>query len=73
MAGDCADESYRELAMKKKITASEWNSQMRQQAERLVVQGKMPSLDEVLAAVAEVRKKYQDKILKARHEHERVQ
>jgi hypothetical protein len=39
-----------------------------QQAAELIAAGKMPSLDTVLQAVAETRKKFVPKILKAREE-----
>ena len=41
-------------------------SDLERQAQELHASGKMPSLDEVLAAVAESREKYADKILEAR-------
>ncbi len=41
-------------------------SDLAAQAQELHAAGKMPSLDEVLAAVAESREKYADKILEAR-------
>ena len=44
--------------MEKKITASEWNSQMRAQAQDLIAQNKLPALDELLKVVAETRAKY---------------
>jgi len=44
-------------------------SDLRRQAEELHQSGKLPKLEEVLAAVAEARKKYSDKILAARNEH----
>lgn len=34
------------------------NSDLRAQAQKLIAQGKMPSLDEVLTAVSETRRKY---------------
>jgi len=37
-------------------------SDLRREAENLIRSGKMPSLEEVLKAVAEARLKYQDKI-----------
>lgn len=49
--------------MSDKITASDL---MRQAAE-IHQSGKMPSLDEILGAVADTRKKYRDKILAARN------
>jgi len=50
--------------MPKKITASD----LRKQADELIAAGKMPSLGTVLQAVAETRKKFVPKILKARKE-----
>jgi hypothetical protein len=41
------------------------------QAEAMVANGTMPSLDEVLKAVAETREKFLPKILKAREEDEK--
>ncbi len=40
---------------------------LRDQAEQLVRDGKMPTLEQLLAAVAETREKYTAKILEARH------
>jgi len=48
----------------KKIAVSD----LRKEAARLVVSGKMPPLDSVLQAVAETRAKLVPKILKARKE-----
>jgi vacuolar-type H+-ATPase subunit H len=42
--------------------------QMREEAERLIKSGKMPSLEEVCAAVLEARKKYANQIRRARRE-----
>ena len=39
---------------------------LRAEAERLIREGKMPSLDEVLRAVAETRLKYRNAILQER-------
>jgi len=50
--------------MAKKITLSD----LRKQTDELIAAGKMPSLDTVLQAVAETRKKFVPKILKARKE-----
>lgn len=41
-------------------------SDLDKQARELHDQGKMPSLEDVLSAVAEARSKYKDKILEAR-------
>jgi hypothetical protein len=41
-------------------------TQFQAEAERLDKTGKLPSLDEVLAAVADAREKYASKILEAR-------
>ena len=41
---------------------------LRREAERLIAAGSMPSLAEVLSAVAEVREKYRPLILAARKE-----
>jgi hypothetical protein len=48
--------------MEKKITPSD----LRKQAEALIAEGRMPSLDEVLQAVFETRCKYTPQILAAR-------
>ena len=53
--------------MAKKITSSD----LRKRADELIAAGKMPSLDTVLQAVAETRKKFVRKILKAREEAKR--
>ena len=50
--------------MAKKITQSD----LRKRAAELIAAGKMPSLDAVLQAVAETRKKYVPQILKARED-----
>ena len=50
--------------MTKKITASN----LRAQAQQLIDLGRMPSLDEVLKAVFEARRKYVPRILAARLE-----
>jgi|KBSMisStaDraftv2_1062788.scaffolds.fasta_scaffold99422_3 hypothetical protein len=49
-----------------KITRSQFDLKMRAEAERLIAEGRMPPLDEVLAAVEETRKKYRQRILDAR-------
>jgi len=41
-------------------------SDLEAEAERLIAEGKMPSLEEVLAALEEARNIYRDKILEAR-------
>lgn len=41
---------------------------LRQRAAKLVATGKMPSLDEVCAAVLEARRKYANQIRRARRE-----
>jgi vacuolar-type H+-ATPase subunit H len=41
---------------------------LRREAERLIAAGEMPSLQQVLEAVAEARKKYADQIRAARAE-----
>jgi uncharacterized damage-inducible protein DinB len=41
---------------------------LKAEAERMVAAGEMPSLEEVLKAIAEVRKEYRQKILDARKE-----
>ena len=43
---------------------------LRREAERLIAAGEMPSLAELLSVVAEVRRKYADKIMAARKESE---
>ena len=40
---------------------------LRKQAEELIRDGKMPTLEQLLAVVAETREKYTAKILEARH------
>jgi len=47
---------------RRKVTPSE----LRRHAAELIRQNKMPSLEDLLSAVAEVRKKYRPKILAAR-------
>jgi len=42
--------------------------QLQQEAERLVREGRMPSLQELCAAVLEARKEYANKIRRARRE-----
>ena len=44
-------------------------SDLERQANELHASGKMPSLEDVLKAVAEAREKYSDKIKAARNEH----
>ena len=39
------------MKSEKKITASEWNAQMRRSAERLIATGKMPSFPELCDAI----------------------
>jgi hypothetical protein len=46
----------------KKLGPTEFEAEL----QNLRTEGKLPSLDEVLAAVADSRKKYSDKILAAR-------
>jgi len=41
-------------------------TEFQQEAERLHAAGKMPSLEDLLAAVADTREKYADKIVAAR-------
>jgi hypothetical protein len=53
--------------VEKTITVSD----LRKQAEEMLKNGTMPSLDTVLQAVAETREKYLPKILKAREEDEK--
>ena len=43
---------------------------LRREAQRLIAVGEMPSLAELLSVVAEVRRKYADKIIDARKESE---
>lgn len=43
---------------------------LRREAERLIAAGEMPSLAELLSVVAEVRRKYADKIIAARKDSE---
>jgi hypothetical protein len=43
--------------------------QMRREVERLIKTGKMPTLEELSAAVLEARKKYASKIRRARREN----
>ena len=45
---------------------------LRRETERLIAAGEMPSLAELLSVVAEVRRKYADKIIAARKESERL-
>jgi len=40
---------------------------MRVEAERLIAQGEMPPLEQVLAVIADVREEYRDRILAARN------
>lgn len=42
--------------------------ELRREAERLIKAGKMPSLEELCAAVLEARKKYANQIRRARRE-----
>ena len=49
--------------MTKKIKPSELEAG----AQKLIEAGQMPSLEELLAAVAQVREEYRDQILSARH------
>ena len=42
-------------------------SDLRKTAAELVNQGQLPSLEELLAAIADTRKKYSQKIIDARH------
>ena len=42
-------------------------SDLKKSAAELVNQGKMPSLDDLLSAVGDTRKKYSQKIIDARH------
>ena len=46
-------------------------SSLRRQAQELIAAGKMPSLAELLSAVAEVREEYRPLILAARKERDR--
>jgi hypothetical protein len=50
----------------KKLTRSQFDAKMRAEAERLIAEGRMPPLDEVLRVIAETRKKYRQKILDVR-------
>jgi hypothetical protein len=50
----------------KKLTQSQYDAKMRAEAERLIAEGKMPSLDQVLRVIAETREKYRQRILDAR-------
>lgn len=43
---------------------------LRAQAQELIESNKMPSLKDVMSAVAEAREKYRDRILAARHSQE---
>lgn len=43
-------------------------TELREQAQQLIESGRMPSLDEVLKAVSEARRKYVPQILAARAE-----
>ncbi len=45
---------------------------LRREAERLIAAAEMPSLAELLSVVAEVRRKYADKIMAGRKESERL-
>ena len=49
-----------------KLTRSQFEVKMRAEAERLIAEGRLPSLDRLLAAVEETRKKYRQRILDAR-------
>lgn len=42
-------------------------SELKQEAEQLIAAGRMPSLEELLSAMADVREKYRQPILDARH------
>jgi hypothetical protein len=44
-------------------------TQFQEEVERLKREGKMPSLEAVLAAIAEVRQEYVPRILAARRQH----
>jgi len=50
----------------KKLTRSQFDAKMRAEAERLIAEGRMPPLDEVLRVIAETREKYRQRILDAR-------
>jgi hypothetical protein len=41
-------------------------SDLRAEAQRLICTGQMPSLDELLKAIAKTRRKYRDQIIEAR-------
>ena len=49
-----------------KLTRSQFDSKMRAEAERLIAEGKMPSLDEVLRVIEETREEYRQRTLDAR-------
>jgi hypothetical protein len=49
--------------MEKKIKASELEAE----AQRLISDGKMPSLETLLTVIAGMREKYRDQVLSARH------
>jgi len=53
-----------QLSKERKITPSD----LRREAQRLLLAGKMPSLDELLTVVASTRKKFAPKIITARRE-----
>jgi hypothetical protein len=57
------------MANEPKLTPSDVR-RFRREAERLIATGEMPSLAELLSVVAEVRRKYADKIIAARKESE---
>jgi hypothetical protein len=50
-----------------KLTLSEYDAKMRAEAERLICEGRMPPLEQVLAVTADVREEYRAKILAARN------
>lgn len=58
------------MANEPELTPSD-ERRLRREAERLITAEEMPSLAELLSVVAEVRRKYADKIIEARKEQER--
>jgi hypothetical protein len=56
----------------KLFTRQQWDAEMRQRAEKMIADGTMPPLEQVLKAVAETRAKYAPLILAARKEKQKA-
>ena len=50
----------------KKLTQSQYDAKMRAEAERLIREGQMPPLHEVLRVIEETRHQYRERILDVR-------